>query len=188
MLPSGKPENNQGKWIRFLNITMAFLGLASPRSEEPLERQRRRVLPPSLGVGHQRQAGGGGNDMFVRWPFGGARLFITGLGLMCQAGGGGGGGRGRKTTCLSGGHLKGPFVYFRFGAHVLCSPFFPTADSFGVSAQIGSGVVRGGPEVRFHKGSTRVLPGFHEGSTRFCEGCGVVPALKRSPHAVGDIA
>ena len=32
----------------------------------------------------------------------------------------------------------------------------PTAESFGVSAQIGSGVVRGGPEVRFHESSTRV--------------------------------
>ena len=42
--------------------------------------------------------------------------------------------------------------------------FSPTAESFGVSAQIGSGVVRGGPEVRFHEGSTRV-----------------------PPHAVGDI-
>ena len=40
--------------------------------------------------------------------------------------------------------------------------FSPTAESFGVSAQIGSGVVRGGPEVRFHQGSTRVPPGFHE--------------------------
>ena len=28
--------------------------------------------------------------------------------------------------------------------------FSPTAESFGVSAQIGSGVVRGAPEVRFH--------------------------------------
>ena len=44
--------------------------------------------------------------------------------------------------------------------------FSPTAPSFGVSAQIGSGVVRGGPEVRFHGGSTRVRPGFHQGSTR----------------------
>ena len=43
--------------------------------------------------------------------------------------------------------------------------FSPTAGSFGVSAQIGSGVVRGGPEVRFHEGSTRVPPGFHRGST-----------------------
>ena len=60
--------------------------------------------------------------------------------------------------------------------------FPPTAGSFGVSAQIGSGVVRGGPEVRFHEGSTRVPPGFHQG-TRFC---GVVRAL-RAPHAVGDI-
>ena len=42
--------------------------------------------------------------------------------------------------------------------------FSPTAESFEVSAQIGSGVVRGGPEVRFHEGSTRV-----------------------PPHAVGDI-
>ena len=87
--------------------------------------------------------------------------------------------------------------------------FSPTAESFGVSAQIGSGVVRGGPEVRFHEGSTRVPPGFHQGSTRvppgfhqgstrappgfhegsarFCEGCGVVRALKRAPHAVGDM-
>ena len=48
--------------------------------------------------------------------------------------------------------------------------FSPTAESFRVSAQIGSGVVRGGPEVRFfHEGSTRVPPGFHEDSTRFCE-------------------
>ena len=55
--------------------------------------------------------------------------------------------------------------------------FSSTAESFGVSAQIGSGVVRGGPQVRFHEGSTRVPPGFREGST----------GLKRAPHAVGDI-
>ena len=60
----------------------------------------------------------------------------------------------------------------------------PTAESFGVSAQIGSGVVRGGPEVGFHEGSTRV---FLQGSTRFCEGCAVVRALKIAPHAVGDL-
>ena len=65
--------------------------------------------------------------------------------------------------------------------------FSPTAESFGVSAQIGSGVVRGGPDVRFHEGSTTVPPGFHQGSTRFCEGCGVVRALKRASLAVGDI-
>ena len=41
--------------------------------------------------------------------------------------------------------------------------FPPTAESFGVSAQIGSGVVQHSPEVRFYEGSTRV------------------------PHAVGDI-
>ena len=38
----------------------------------------------------------------------------------------------------------------------------PPAESFGVSAQIGSGVVRGGPEVRFHEGSTRVPQRFYE--------------------------
>ena len=38
---------------------------------------------------------------------------------------------------------------------------FSPAGSFGVSAQIGSGV-RDGPEVRFHKGSTTVPPRFHE--------------------------
>ena len=77
--------------------------------------------------------------------------------------------------------------------------FSPTAESFGVSAQIGSGVVRGSPEVRFHKGSTRVPPGFHqgstrvppgfhEGSTRFCEGSTrFCEGGKRAPHAVGDI-
>ena len=46
--------------------------------------------------------------------------------------------------------------------------FSPTAGSFGVSAKIGSGVVRGGPEIRFHEGSTgstRVPLGFHPGST-----------------------
>ena len=42
----------------------------------------------------------------------------------------------------------------------------PTAESFGVSAQMGSGVVRGGAEVRFHGSFTRVPPGFHQGSTR----------------------
>ena len=61
--------------------------------------------------------------------------------------------------------------------------FSPTTESFGVLAQIGSGVVRGGPEVSFHG----VPPEFQQGSTRFCEGCGVVRALKRAPHAVGDI-
>ena len=44
--------------------------------------------------------------------------------------------------------------------------FSPTAESFGVSAQIGSGVVRGGPEVRFLKSSARVPPGFHQVFTR----------------------
>ena len=40
-----------------------------------------------------------------------------------------------------------------------------TAEIFGVSARSVSGVVRGGPEARFHEGSTRVPPGFHQGST-----------------------
>ena len=35
----------------------------------------------------------------------------------------------------------------------------------------GSGVVQGGPEERFHEGSTRVPRGLQEGCTRFCEGC-----------------
>ena len=44
---------------------------------------------------------------------------------------------------------------------LLPSFFLPTAESFGVSAQIGCGLVRGGPG--FHQGSTRVPPrGFHE--------------------------
>ena len=46
--------------------------------------------------------------------------------------------------------------------------FSPTAESFGVSAQIGSGVVRGGHEVRFHDGSTRVPP---RGSARVAGWC-----------------
>ena len=58
--------------------------------------------------------------------------------------------------------------------------FSPTAESFGVSAQIGSGVVRGGPEVKFHKGSTTRVP------QGFCEGRGGA-GIKRAPHAVGDI-
>ena len=46
--------------------------------------------------------------------------------------------------------------------------------SFSPTAESGSGVVRGGPEVRFHEGSTRVPPEFHQGSEvlrglRWCE-------------------
>ena len=69
--------------------------------------------------------------------------------------------------------------------------FSPTAESFGVSAQIGSGVVRGDPELRFHQGSTRhqgftrVPPGFHQGSTRvppgFHQGFCVPPGLQGGP-------
>ena len=50
-----------------------------------------------------------------------------------------------------------------------------------VSAQIGSGVVRGGLEVRFHQGSTRVPTTIPRGA-----GAGLVRALKRALHA-GDI-
>ena len=74
------------------------------------------------------------------------------------------------------------FLFFGRVAGCVVSFCSPTAESFGVSAQIGSGVVRGGPEVRFHKGSTsvnRVPPGFHKGSTRvppgFHEGSTRVP-------------
>ena len=90
-----------------------------------------------------------------------------------------------------------------FGGYLFCfCVFSPTAESFGVSAQIGSGVVRGDPDLRFHPGSTRVPPsarfppgfhhilqglrggpGFHEGSTNFFEGCGVVRAgLRKVPQ------
>ena len=62
------------------------------------------------------------------------------------------------------------------------SHFSPTAESFGVSAQIGSGVVRGGPEVRFHEGSTRVPPGFHEVLRGLRGG-----ASTKKSTAVGDI-
>ena len=49
-------------------------------------------------------------------------------------------------------------VLFRFLGGLVS----PAAFSLGVSAQIGSGVVRGGPEVRIHESSTRVSPQFHE--------------------------
>ena len=53
--------------------------------------------------------------------------------------------------------------------------FSLTAESFGVSAQIGSRVVRGGPEVRFHGGSARVPPGFHQVPPGFHQGSTRVP-------------
>ena len=62
----------------------------------------------------------------------------------------------------------------------VCFFYPPTAESFGVSAQIGSGVVRGIPQARFHEGSTRVLRRLRVRRLR-------VRALKRTPHAVGDI-
>ena len=68
-------------------------------------------------------------------------------------------------------------------------PFSPTAESFGVSAQIGSAVVRGGPEARFHEGSAGpVSPGFHpyHGSSRVpqgSKGCRVVRAIKGTAWA-----
>ena len=60
---------------------------------------------------------------------------------------------------------RGNFFAFSGESH-----FSPTAESFGVSAQIGSGVVRGGGEVRFHEGSTEVPPG----SARAARWSGVV--------------
>ena len=60
----------------------------------------------------------------------------------------------------------------------------PTVESFGVSAQIGSGVVRGGSEVRFHKGSTGVPPGvppgFSRSSARAAGWCGQKEPLLES--------
>ena len=51
--------------------------------------------------------------------------------------------------------------------------FSPIAGSFGVSAQTGSGVVRGGPETRvppgFHQGSTRTVPRGSARATGWCE-------------------
>ena len=52
---------------------------------------------------------------------------------------------------------KGPLTaFYWFWIDFWHTSFSPTAESFGVSAQIGAGVVRGGPEARFHEGSTRV--------------------------------
>ena len=56
----------------------------------------------------------------------------------------------------------------------------PTAESFVVSAQIGSGVVLGGPEARFYQGSTSVPPGFHQGFSRVL--AGFHQASKRVPR------
>ena len=42
-----------------------------------------------------------------------------------------------------------------------CVCYSPTAESFGVSAQLGPGV-RGSAEGRFHEGFTRVPRDFHE--------------------------
>ena len=52
---------------------------------------------------------------------------------------------------------------------------FFSAESFGVSAQIGSGAVRGGSEVRFRR-VRKGFAGFREGSLKV-----------QQPHAVGDI-
>ena len=76
---------------------------------------------------------------------------------------------GKMGSCVLG------FLCFFFGSRGLmpnltCSP---TAESFGVSAQTGAGVVRGGPNVRFYQGSTRVPPGFNE-----------VPLLGISPEII----
>ena len=77
-------------------------------------------------------------------------------------------------ACVQCGHLKHhPFAQKETA--FVC--FSPTAESFGVSAQIGSGVVWGSPEVRFHEGS-RVARGFYEG-------CGVVRAQKENRMLLG---
>ena len=74
---------------------------------------------------------------------------------------------------------KHAMTIYQFGLSYLDGGCSPTAESFGVSAQIGSGVVRGNPELRFHQGSTRgstkVPPGFHQGSTRVPPGFHQVP-------------
>ena len=88
-----------------------------------------------------------------------------------------------SAVCARDGFLWRALRIKRLGSNLYILPRFfspPTAESFGVSAQIGSGVVRGGPEARFHEDSTRVPKGFHEGSTRFCEGCGMVRAHFRT--------
>ena len=48
--------------------------------------------------------------------------------------------------------------------------YSPTAESFAASAQTGSGVVLGSPEVRFHQASNRLPPGCHQGATRVPSG------------------
>ena len=65
------------------------------------------------------------------------------------------------------------------GSIYLYQAFPFTAESFGVSA-----LVRGGPEARFHQGSTRVPPGFHKGSTRVPPG---FPKVLRGLQKLRDI-
>ena len=71
-------------------------------------------------------------------------------------------------------------------SRTLAFVLFPNSCKLGVSAQIGSGVVRGGLEVRFHEGATRVPPGFHHGSTRIPRGSVRAAGwcVKRAPYAV----
>ena len=77
--------------------------------------------------------------------------------------------------------------------------FPPTA---GVSAQIGAGVVWGGPEVRFHEGSTRVLRGlrgsastqtttarcwgYHLRGSQLESSCGVLPQATTMARAMNQ--
>ena len=58
----------------------------------------------------------------------------------------------------------------RGGSWVIIGAKLSLAVLFSSTAQVGSGVVRGGPEVRFHEGFTRVPRGFHQGSTRVPRG------------------
>ena len=65
---------------------------------------------------------------------------------------------------------------FAYPSYVCFFPSSLTAESLGVSAQIGAGAVRGGPESvlrGFHEGSTSRVVG-HQISTVFCKGCGMV--------------
>ena len=58
----------------------------------------------------------------------------------------------------------------RFSSAIRQMEVFPQQLKALGSQPRGSGVVRGGPEARFHQGSTRVPPGFHQGFTRVPSG------------------
>ena len=61
------------------------------------------------------------------------------------------------------GYLSGPVTGLLVGLMIFVKlVFLQQLKALGVSAQIGSGVVPDGPEVRFHERSTRVPSGFRE--------------------------